>query len=619
MNWKRAAKPLVAVAAGGTLLAWGAGVAMAGPGAPSGVQVTRGADLNTANLTWQPVEGAARYYVSFFDGKKDTVTVVPAGTTSMSFAVPDGCKRYRFNVAARDSAGAGTVSKSVWLGTVAPGPVEGLKATRNGSDVTVTWETPRDEGYHPITGYTLDGWGENYNTHLWPGGHSVVLPNVPATTRLTVRMSARNGYESCGPQAQAVVPAAVATPVAEPTGLTAKRDPADPRRFLLNWKAGVSPEHGAIAHYTVRYGYADGAYVAYDASWADATQVDVTGTSTAIDLPESWPEATGSAEFAVNAVYADGYASGVGPTARVAPAQEESQAQRVTVNHTLGRIQAELDLASGDLAAYPNTVMRISRADGYTAEQWLEPGTTAISMYDVPQGLYTIVVSGVSETGEQEWSRETAQIGGDMPLSAYDLASGGSWEDAEQTGRSVRVTAEPLRSADHGLAYDIWTTKFSAERGYGAILRGDRWGQGLVLRYEPAYTTTVDGQTLTGPGFTLTNTRSDGRTGCATRLAGAFAPPGTTTLAQHRVTLRAFGNTFVATVDGRTVLEVADLKALYGTGCAAEQIPTGQYAGFHVWEWQLANNQRDWTALHYSGMDPYDNMTVSVGEWASTK
>jgi hypothetical protein len=616
MRWKRAAKPLVAVAVGGTLLVWGAGAAMAGPGAPGGVTVSRTAgNAFRATLSWMPVEGAAKYFVSVFDGTRDTVTVVPAGTTSMTVDVADACKRWRFNVAARDASGKGTVSRNVWLDRAGSGPVEGLRATRTGADVTVTWETPSDTGAGPITGYSLSASGEGYYTNLWPGGHAVVLPNVPASARLTVRMTASNGFPSCGPQAQTVLPAAVAAAVPEPTGLTAKKDPADPRHFLLNWKAPTSTEHGAVTGYTVLYGYYSAAGASYRYAATNLTKVDVAaGTSTAIDLPASWPETTGSVQFAVNAVFADGYRGGDSPPVYVGPpvSAAATATPKVAVDHTFGRIHVELDREVGDYAAYPNAVVRISRADGYSTEQWMDPGTRELTVYDIPQGRYTVAVNGVSELGEEEWSRTAAQVAGDMAITTGDWQPGAPWTDAEQTGRSNIVTREPLRGQDQGLAYDIDTSKFSAERGYGAMLRAADNGKGLVLRYEPRYTTTVDGQTLVGPGFSLTNTRSGGGAGCATRLAGAFAPPGTFELGEHRVTLRAWGNTFTATVDGRTVLEVADLRAVYGAGCTTDEVPAGAYAGLHVWQYQLENYQRDWTAMHYSGTDPYSNLTLTT-------
>jgi hypothetical protein len=585
MKWKRAAKPLVAVAAGGTLLVWGAGAAMAGPGAPTGVTVTRNADdPSKVTVSWAPVEGASNYHVSVSDGGSEKITVVSGGTTSFAFDDAGLCERWRFKVASRDSSGKGTASKSTWLDTAGPGQVV-AKTTRSadGTAVTVTWDKPGHEGDTPVTYYDVSMDVNGNTVRRTVTGLSTTFTGVSPTTDALVGVAPYNSITGCGlTHVQSVVTKPWESE--EPGQFKVNRDPADPRHMTLTWQAPKNTSHGAVDHYTFIYRYGT-------TTWKP---VDVTATSYAVDLPETWNDTDG-VNFGVKAWFADGQ---FGNTAWAnVGGKPYVPSQKVDVSHTFGRIFARLAVASGQYAAYPNAVLRISRADGYVSEEWLEPGTGTIAMYDVPKGIYTVTVSGANEIGEEEWSRETVQIGGETPVtdaSFDDLSTG--WKDV--SGDVVMAVNKPLGSQDQSLAY---TVAIGADTGYAAMLRasGEYYGSfqgGLVLRYEPTHTETVDGKTLTGPGFSLVKLANG--TMCAKQLAGAFAPPATFGAGSHRVIVRAIGNTFTASVDGRTVLSVSDLKAVNTASCGGDA-PRGEKVGLHVW--------RD------SYLRPYSNITIGTG------
>jgi hypothetical protein len=586
MRWKRAARPLVAVAAGGTLLVWGAGVAMAGPGAPTGVTVTRNADdPSKVTVSWAPVEGATNYHVSVSDGGHEKVSVVPGSATSFAFDDAGLCGRWRFKVSSRDASGKGTASKSTWLDTAGPGEASNVKVTRSAdaTAVTVTWQPPAHAGDAPVSHYDVALSVNAETVRRTVTGLSTTFTDVSPTMDALAMVSPYNSIAGC--TSTHVMSKVTKDPDSDaPAQFKVNRDPADPRHLTVTWQAPKNTSHGAVDHYTFIYLYGS-------TTWKS---VDLKGTSTTVDLPETWNDPDG-AQFGVQAWFADGQFGGHAWASLGGKPYVPSQ--KVTVSHTFGRVFARLDLASGQYAAYPNAVLRISRADGYSSEEWLEPGTRSIAMYDVPKGVYTVTVSGANEFGEEEWSRQTVQIGGDT------LATDADFDDLYTTwkgasGNSVMAVNKPLGSQDQSLAYTIDT---AGDESYAALVRmvADAYSSkqsGLVFRYEPKHTETVDGKALTGPGFSLVKLTDN--TECGKQLAGAFAPPATFGAGRHRVVVRAIGNTFTATVDGKTVLQVSDLKAVNAANCGGD-VPRGEKVGVHVW--------------HDSYLKPFSNIAVGTG------
>ncbi|GIJ48014.1 hypothetical protein Val02_49000 [Virgisporangium aliadipatigenens] len=577
MNWKKAAKPLIGVGVGGAVLVWGAGVALAGPGAPTALTITRNPeDGASVTVSWAPVEGATRYNVKVVDDAAEKVSVVSGDTTSFAISNIDGCKRLKVSVSSRDDSGKGASSKTEWIDTAAPGLVTNLKATRSadGNQVTMTWDPPANTGAAEI--YEYQTYGNNYLQRVPGTARSITYSVAHLQNKdFSGSVTALNHYGSCK---WAPVENKVSGKTLQSFKVT--RDPGDPRKVLLSWgKPGK-----ALSRYSVR------AY--FDKATSAWTYIPAEATSFTYTIPAELP-----AEKAVEITFVPNFADGTNGTWETwkLPSLDEGTIKpKVVVEHQWSRLFTRLDIAAGDYAAYPSVFMRAVTAEGYRNEEWMVPGSKTLAMHDLPKGVYTVTVGGANELGEEEWSRQTVAIGGDevFTMGAFNAyADEVKWKDGSST--YVEMTTQPVGSQDLTVGFTPTADFAVALRANPTPSYADRFN-GLVLRSEANHVETVNGQQIAARGFSLVKVFENNE--CGKQLAGAFAPAGVT--ATSRIVVSVVGNTLTATADGKVVLAVSDLAAANRANCGGS-MPTGDRFGF----------RSNWD----QPIDDYTNVTFRTG------
>jgi DNA-binding response OmpR family regulator len=563
----RLVKPLSVLVTGAGLLMAMPSAASAAPLSTSQITITRGAeDASKIQISWAPVEGAARYNVSVFDGTHDEVKVVKAPTNTLSLVRSESCVRLRVNIGSRDASGAGATSKNVWLNTLAPGGISGLKGERTGdfTQMVAAWKEPAWLGYGAPGGYRVQ--------LIRAGDRAVVYEGlVPATTarftgldparEYTLQVAAENSFGSCVIAKQTI---GTSKPTA-PTAFKAVRDPATPAQVNVSWAPPAYGGYGAASYYEIGYG------VDKVTSW---TKVDGTSATLKLDSGTTWT-------IQVRAVNQFGTGGAAGLKLVAAEAVGSSTTRPgITVTPDGSKIQVKLDSKIGSFLQYPNLVLRVSPtvADGgFTDEQWGANGASTMTFGELPNGLYTLQVNGSGTAGEVEWSRQIVNIGNVGVVANTQwltVSSGGNGNNADfsavtNTGRKstnqALMTSVTLKD---GQGYGVWSR---------ASIDTNKKLSGYLVEFDPNYSNIVKGY---GPAMVL-RMQDKGKQCSAplatTKMSSALAAAGT-----HRVAVVTNGDSLYATVDDVVVLNVASLaKAATAVSCKSTA-PTGTEAGVRL-------------------------------------
>jgi|GEM_PF-4599537 len=120
------------------------------PGVPMGLSVARSSttDVQVMRVSWKTVAKSDHYDVLVSDGTTETVYTAGPNATFLDVATAN-CASYQVRVGARNAAGAGGTTKPTSMGSVGPGPVTSLQASRtgDGSTASVTWRGQSWGGY----------------------------------------------------------------------------------------------------------------------------------------------------------------------------------------------------------------------------------------------------------------------------------------------------------------------------------------------------------------------------------------------------------------------------------------------------------------------------------------
>ena len=580
-------KRIAAIAAGGGMLVvMMSQEAAAAPVASKKVVVTRNAtDPHKIEISWLPAPGVHHYNVSVFDGATDDVTVVPASSTTSSLVRPESCLRLRVNVGSRDTRGAGGTSSNMWLDTLAPGGISGLRADRqsDGTRIDAAWKVP-----------TWLGWGApgDYKVQLIRSGDNVLVFDGVSTEAsktftglnpandYTLKVSAQNAFGLCSTGSVAVgskLPGAV-------TGVKAVRDAATPALVKVSWPVPSYTGYGKITSYLVGSGQGK------ITEWA---KVDGTSTALKLDDHQDWVvQVQAVSDIGNGRLGALTRVSKVGApgAAAVQPGITLSQSGKQITVRSSGKI--------GAYAEYPKLVVRVrSTVDGgFSTEQWGQTGATALVLNDIAAGTYVVQVSGVNDTGEQEWARQIMNVGdvGVVPASAWRLVAGRSTPTGDsvaiekknetrllsaltRTGTDATLISNVTLREGRGYAVSVRTSVENAT-AVGTDNDTGKKLSGYVIEYDPGYSTAVANY---GPAMVL-RLQYKG-TACSTPMALTKMPASVAAAGAHRVAIVVKGDSLYANVDDTVVFDVASLSALAASSPCRVPLPNGNQVG--VWNW----------------------------------
>jgi hypothetical protein len=610
MRIKSFARPLAALALGcGMLLLLMPESAAAAPAKTKKVVVTRAPDdPHKILISWLPVTGAHHYNVSVFDGKTDTVKIVPAAENTFSLSRDETCLRLRVNIGWRATRGAGGTSSNVWLNTLAPGGVSGLRAERDpdGSTVVATWKPP-----------TWGGWGAPAGYHvqlIQSGDKKVVFDGVSndPTARFTgldrarnytVAVAAQNTFGSC-----ATAKLAVGSSTPGPAGsLKAVRDPANPSRVNVKWAVPSYTGYGKITHYVVSYGIGKA---------TTSIRVD-DGTATVLDIDQEsdWV-------VQVQAFNDSGAGRIAGPVkvARVG-AQTGIPAVKpgITITQEGAQIAVRLTGPIGAYTEYPKLAVRLRSLveNGFNDEQWGQNGAQLILFGDVPAGVYSVGVSGANDKAEVEWGYRTVNIGdvGLLAASNWRLASGKADVGVDAVSMENKTEARVISTVSRTDADLVLMSTITLKegRGYGVTVRAstdadpkpetdskgndskssndsksgsDANGKaedgkklsGYLFEYDPGYSKIVPGY---GPALVLRLQYRD--SACSTPMALTKMPDSIASAGAHRLAIVVKGDTFYATIDDVVVFDLASLSTAESSVPCKMPTPTGTQVGLSNW------------------------------------
>jgi hypothetical protein len=579
MNVRRMAKPLAGVTLGVGLLALIPTVAFAGPGSPKRVTVARAAD-NPSNveIAWSPVDGAVRYNVSVFDGVQDTVRVVQAPATKLSLTREGSCVRLRVNVSTRDSSGSGATSGSVWLRSLGPGGISGLRAERSadGSTLTGSWQPPTWAGHGVPGGYRVQLVRTNDKAVVYDEvvpDPAIAVDGLDPVRNYRLAVSAQNSYGSCV-TGRLTIGDSRAGAIA---GIKVDRDATEPNRIDVAWKAPAYSGSSPISHYMVGHG------LGKPTSWV-RVPADSTATGFTIDDRPGWVvqvhafnnNGPGQPSAVVKIPGLEPPSGGAATVTTVRPG--------VTISEENGQIIVRSTAAAGSDRQYPRLLVRIRPTldnGGFIDEQWGQAGAQMLSFSEVPKGVYTVVVSGTNGTGEVEYGRRIVNVGdvGQVEPANWRLLHGkatasGTTVRTEKGGEARLVARTALPRDDLTLMSTVTLTE---GRGYGLYFRAGvekRRLSGYLFEYDPGYDAVVPGH---GPAFVLRVQHQDKE--CATPLAVSKMPPRVAAAGAHRVALVAKGDRLYATVDDVVAFEVPSLSAALAASRCAMPAPAGRQVG----------------------------------------
>lgn len=200
-----------------------------------------GATQTSLLVTWKPVVGVDHYNVIVFDGRTDTVRVVNSSTTSYTYVGSGVCTRYRVRVVADMPDGSSGSSNDYLVGSLAPGGINGVRATRSapGTAATISWGVPTI-GNGAVRNYRV------VVTQTATGRVVVDRTSADASERITgldpariyvAKVTPTNSYGSC---ATGTVLLGNQLPTA-PGGLQVARSPRNPATVNLTWTAPSGP------------------------------------------------------------------------------------------------------------------------------------------------------------------------------------------------------------------------------------------------------------------------------------------------------------------------------------------------------------------------------------------
>ncbi|WP_203905879.1 fibronectin type III domain-containing protein, partial [Virgisporangium aliadipatigenens] len=538
------------------------------PGAPKAVTVDRDTkDPTNIAIKWSTVEGATRYNVSVFDGATDKVTLIPGSKNTHTLQNTDPCARLRVTIGARDKSGAGATSGNVWLNSLAPGGVSGVKAQRDPTytNLTVTWKQPTWTGQGTLTGYrvvlirTTD---EKTVSDTTVNTLSTTITKLDPTADYRLHVSATNTYGTCVVNKMPIG----SSKTSAPTALRHDRDDTNPRKVTVTWNTPAYLGYGAITHYMI--GAAEGS--ADPTTW---TRLEPTTTSALLDLDPG-------KKWNIQIVPFNAFGPGRIGVTRLTP--DATAGLKPLVNLALSGEQVNVKLGTkvGGITEYPRVVVRIRSLiaddNAYYDEQWGQTGASTITFTNIPLGIYIATVSGTTPTGdrEEEWARQVMIVGPNT-----NTLTNTAWQSVlaikSASGDGNVITKTGTNTPNHAL---LTTVNLKANRGYGVWVRASisplKLMTGLLVEYDPNY----NGQ---GPTYLLRMQKLG--IPCAKPLAVAKAPTATTKAGTHDISVVANGDTLTATVDNVTVLNVQNLTATNNNTCLTH-VPTGTQAGLRTWK-----------------------------------
>lgn len=547
--------------------------------APGGLKVARAADnVNTLNITWRAVSGAARYTVTVFDGVNQRAFDVPASATSFTYTGDGNCTRYRVVVTAVDAAGARANTGTFIVNPLAPGGITGLKVDRtdDGGTVSASWNAPTSEAkatsYDVLFRSMADG---TVLVKRTSPDTTEVVPGLEGARSYVMEIVPTNNYGSCAPSKVLVR----GPQPSQPTNLQVVRDANDNQIANVSWTAPTWSGYGPITSYQI--GVRNPAQK--NPTWVD---LPAGATTAQVKLPNSskwsvWVRAVNGK--AIGEISKEYFLEK--PGAPGAPVIDP----KVTISELDGVVKVDFDGPVGSSTAYPNMNVAIAPTttdNGFTETQTARNGTKTFTFDKVPCGAYTVVVTGNGANGSAEFGRKMINRcnAGLVPANLWKLVFGkatiaGNAVDMTFGNEARVISTVPRTSPDmvystqatltSGWGYGIWTR---ASVNSGASVSG------YTFQYDPGYENVNKGF---GKALLL-RVWENGKE-CGTPLARVQWPAGLEVNGTHEVTVVTKGDTLYATIDGIKMFDVPSLKgALAASKCNMAE-PTGTQVGFRTW------------------------------------
>jgi hypothetical protein len=553
--------------------------AFAAPGSPKMVTVNRSAaDPHRIAVSWKPVDGSSRYNVSVFDGTTDEVRMVATSAAPvLNLTRSEPCVRLRVNVGSRNAIGLGGTSGNVWLNSLAPGGISGLTVQRStdGAQATATWKAPTWPGFGQPGGYRIQLIRLTDKVVLQEkvvAEPTATLTGVDPALDYTLAVTPENAFGSCST-------AKVTLGAPEPGavgGIKVARDPKSPTTVNLAWTTPAYAGWAPVAHYMVGYG------IGRTTTW---TRADATTATLQLDP-------TSQFQIQIKAVneFGEGKISGVVkvPTAGAAPTVPAGTKPDITLTQDGSDITVSLSTKIGSYKLYPKLLVRLRPVmdpTGHHEEQVGQDGASALVFRGVPNGLYTVEISGLNTAGAQLWKTETINIGrvGAVTSTGWQTLYGrpglsGTTVTAPADSEVRLLTKATRTSADMVLSS---TVQLKSGRRYGMWVRAGQMNNGKVsalqVEFDPGYSKTVSNY---GPALVLRSHHANAS--CAQPLAVAKLPAALAAAGPHQVMVVAKGDTLTASVDGVAVLTVPNLSTVNAASPCKFPLAAGTKAGLRT-------------------------------------
>ena len=543
--------------------------ASAGPGAaaPSGLRVVRtGAGNDSLAVSWKAVPGVDHYAVTVFDGRTDTVHIVPAGTTSAVYPGSGTCAHYRVAVAAvmPDSSIASTAPALV--GSLAPGGITRPAASRTDSGLsgTVSWSAASSSS-GAATGYRLTL--TQISTKTLVASRTVTttaqsFTGLDAARTYIAKVTPFNAYGSCS---TGTVVLGNAIPTA-PGALAVSRAPGAPGTVNLAWGAPAWAGYGPLTSYLVGYGP-----TATPTTWVKASSRML---SLALDPTKPWVLRT----RAVNGAFVSSMGAPVTLQPVGAPGTPVVDPS-ASVALTATGVSVTFGSPIGSSTTYPLTTVAIAPTlSGGTFRQShvVTNGAGAVEFTDVPCGIYTVTATGSGAGKVKEFARtivDRCQTGLLTP-SDWKLVSG----QATFIDRTVSLPYGFVLSTRARTAQDAVVTTnatFTSGMGYGVLVHASANAGGGVSAFSVQYDH--------GWGDYFVLRQWDNGNECSGPLATTKFPTGLSLTAPHHLVLVASGDSLDVTLDGIKVFTVPSLSKSVAASSCHMPMPTGTGIGFRSW------------------------------------
>ena len=535
--------------------------------APAATHVTRtGVGNGSLAVSWSAVTGVDHYSVAIFDGLTDVVHAIPAGITSALFAATGACAHFRVTVSAVMPDGSAGASAPVLVGSLAPGGIAKVRATRtdSGTAGAVSWSSPASVSA-AATGYRV------VLTQI--SGGVVVANRVSAAT--TQVFSALNPartyiakvtpYNSFGSCATGTIVLGNQIPTA-PGALAVTRAAGAPGTALLTWGAPAWAGYGPITSYLVGYGA-----TATPTAWVRATSPSA---ALALDPTRSWVFRVRTVNGA--SISSMGAALTLAPLgAAGTPAVDPSATVSPTATGAVVRFTAPLHSST----TYPYVTVAISptlSGGTFHESHRVNNGAGSVEFTDVPCGVYTVTATGSGAGVAKEFVRSIIDRCGTGAMASSDwwLVNG----QATFTDSRVSLPYGFVLSTRPRSGQDVVVTTdatFTSGMGYGVLVHASANSTGGVSAFSVQYDH--------GWGdYFLLRQWQDGNE-CSAPLAYTKFPAGLSLTATHHLVVVTSGDSLNMTADGVTVFTVPSLsKAAASTNCHYP-VPTGTGIGFRSW------------------------------------